>query len=132
MKPWIHCVFAFVVFCHGLIYVGIGSLLPGPIPAWKGTSWLLGGALTGEPLRLLVVALHVTAGVAILAAAAAMMLGASLAGWWRPFAMGGALVGLAAFAVFWDGQVTLLIEEGAIGALVSLTVFAVAVVFPLT
>jgi len=46
--------------------------------------------------------------------------------------MGGALVGLAAFAVFWDGQVTLLIEEGAIGALVSLTVFAVAVVFPLT
>ena len=72
MKPWMHYVIAFVVFCHGLIYVGIGSVLPGPIPAWKGTSWLLGGALTGEPLRLLVVALHVTAGVAILAASVAM------------------------------------------------------------
>ena len=44
MKPWMHYVIAFVVFCHGLIYVGIGSVLPGPIPAWKGTSWLLGGA----------------------------------------------------------------------------------------
>lgn len=131
MKPWTH-VIAFVVFCHGLIYVGIGSVLPGPIPEWKGTSWLLGGALTGEPLRLLVIALHVTAGVAILAAAAAMMMGAWLPGWWRPFAVGGALLGVTAFAVFWDGQDTLLIEEGAIGALVSLVLLAVAVIFPLT
>jgi hypothetical protein len=131
MKPWIHYV-AFVVFCHGLIYVGIGSVLPGPIPAWKGTSWLLGGALTGEPLRLLVVALHVTAGVAIVAASVAMAFDAWVPGWWRSFAIGGALLGVAAFAVFWDGQTTLLIEEGAIGALVSLALVAVAVIFPLT
>jgi hypothetical protein len=41
-------------------------------------------------------------------------------------------LGVAAFAVFWDGQTTLLIEEGAIGALVSLALVAVAVIFPLT
>ena len=40
-------------------------------------------------------------------------------GWWRPLAVVGAGIGIAAFAVFWDGQTRLLFEEGAIGVVVS-------------
>ena len=38
MQPWLRYVIAFVVFAHGFVYVRIGSVLPGPIQAWRGTS----------------------------------------------------------------------------------------------
>jgi hypothetical protein len=38
---------------------------------------------------------------------------------------------MGAFAVFWDGQTRLLVEEGAIGALVSLILPGAALQFPL-
>jgi hypothetical protein len=41
-----------------------------------------------------------------------------------------AALGVAAFAVFWDGQTRLLYEEGAIGAVVSVILLATAIVFP--
>ena len=36
---------AFVVFCHGFIYIRIGSLLPGAVKEWNGSSWLLATAI---------------------------------------------------------------------------------------
>jgi hypothetical protein len=27
---------AFLIFCHGFVYVRIGSMLPAPIKGWKG------------------------------------------------------------------------------------------------
>jgi hypothetical protein len=31
MTPWLRYLIAFVIGCHGFIYVRIGSALPGPI-----------------------------------------------------------------------------------------------------
>ena len=134
MTPWIRYLIAFVVFGHGFVYVRIGSVLPGPIKDWKGTSWLLGSAVTDDQLRALVVGLHVIAGIATLACALAIG-GAPwvpwVRGWWRPLGIAGAAVGLAAFAAFWDGQTRLLFEEGAIGAAISLILLVLASRFPL-
>jgi len=126
MTPWLRYLIAFVVFCHGFIYVGIGSTLPGPIKEWKGISWLLGSAVTDEQLKALVVGLHVVAGIATLASALAIGFAPSIPGWWRPLAIAGGAVGLVAFAVFWDGQTRLLFQEGAIGAIVSLIILVIA------
>jgi hypothetical protein len=63
MTPWVRVLIAFVVFCHGFIYIRIGSVLPGPIKEWRGSSWLLGSTLTGDRLTTLVVGLHVIAGI---------------------------------------------------------------------
>jgi hypothetical protein len=130
MTPWARYLIAFVVFCHGFIYVRIGSVLPGPIKEWKGSSWLLGSVVIGEPLRMLVVGLHVLAGVATLACAVAIGFAPSIPGWWRPLALVGAAIGIAAFAVFWDGQARLLVQEGAIGAVISLILLVIALLFP--
>jgi hypothetical protein len=67
------------------------------------------------------VLLHVAAGIAILACAAAIAFAPSLPRWWRPLALTGAVVGLVAFAVFFDGQTRLLLDEGVVGAVVSLS-----------
>ena len=130
MKLPLQYVTAFIVFCHGFVYVWIGSALPAPIPAWKGVSWLLDDLVTGSPLNALVIALHVIAGASIIAASAAIVFGAWIPGWWRPFAIGGAAVGIVAFAAFWDGQRQQLFQEGAIGALVSAALLIGAMLCP--
>ena len=130
MKPWLQYVIAFLVFCHGFVYVRIGSMLPAPVKGWTGHSWLLGDAISSPQLTTLSIWLHVIAGIATLASAAAIGLPSLLPGWWRPLATTGALLGIAAFAVFWDGQTTLLFEEGGLGALISLVILAGAVSFP--
>jgi hypothetical protein len=129
MAPWLRYLIAFVIACHGFIYIPI-LFVPDTFREWQGRSWLLGGALTGDSLRTLARVLHVGAGVAVLACALAIAFAPALPGWWRPLAIGGGALGLVAFAVFWDGQTGRLVEEGAIGAAISLVLIAGAIVFP--
>lgn len=130
MAPWMRYLIAFLVFLHGFIYVRIGSVLPGPVTDWRGSSWLLGGSVASDQLKVIVVALHVIAGILTLACAVAVGFAPSLPGWWRPLAIVGAAFGLAAFATFWDGQTRLLLEEGAIGAVISLLLLLTALAWP--
>jgi len=120
---------AFVVGCHGFIYIRFGIQVPGKVKEWLGSSWLLGGAITGDQLNALVLVLHVAAGIAILGCAAAIGLAPWAPGAWRPLAIVGALLGLVAFAVLWDGQVRLFVHEGGIGLVVSLSLLAGAIAF---
>lgn len=48
----------------------------------------------------------------------------------QAWAIVGAALGLAGFAVFWDGQARLVVEEGAIGAAMSLVLLVSAIEFP--
>lgn len=135
MTPWLQYLVAFVVACHGLTYLLFGVFVPRGsegwrVEGWKGSSWLLGGAVAGEGLKALASALHVAAGVATLGCALAIALAPPLAGWWPPLAVAGGLLGLAGFAVFWDGQVRLLAQEGAVGALIGLGLLLAALAFP--
>lgn len=130
MRPWMQYPMALLLLGHGFIYVRIGPTAARTVKEWSGRSWLLGDAITGEYLTSLVATLHVLAGVLFLACAAAIAVGPSLAGWWPPLAIAGAVIGIAAFAVFWDGQRRLLFEEGGAGALISLLLLASAITFP--
>jgi len=85
MKPWVQYLIAFSVFCHGFVYVRIGSMLPAPVKGWKESSWLLGDAITNPQLTKLIVALHVIAGIATLVCAIAIGVPSLLPGWWRPW-----------------------------------------------
>ena len=80
-----------------------------------GTSWLLGDAISNPQLTKLIVPLHVIAGIAMLVCAIAIGMPSLLPGWWQPLAIAGAVFGIVAFAVFWDGQTRLLFDEGAVG-----------------
>jgi hypothetical protein len=130
MKPWAQYMIAFLIFCHGFVYVRIGSMLPAPVKGWNGSSWFLGEYISNPQLTTLVVVLHVIAGIATLAGAVAIGVPSLLPGWWRPLAMTGAVLGIVAFAVFWDGQTGLLFDEGGLGALISLIILTAAITFP--
>lgn len=119
MSPWFRFLIAFVVFGHGFVYVRIGAMLPSPVPGWRGSSWLLGDTLAGNRLNATVVSLHVLAGLTLITCAMAIAFAPAMPRWWSPLAIAGSLIGLLAFAVFWDGQAKLLFEEGALGAALS-------------
>jgi hypothetical protein len=130
MPPAVRFLVAFLIVLHGFVYVRVGAVLPGPITGWLGRSWLLGDAVSGDSLRSLAVALHVAAGVAIMACGVLVALAPGFGGTWRFWAAAGAIIGVVAFAVFWDGQVPLLAQEGALGALLSLALLSGAIAFP--
>ena len=71
-------------------------------------------------------ALDIAAGVTVIACAVAIAAARWAPGWWRPLATAGALLGLVGFAVFFDGQVGLLVEEGG-GAVISLVILVGAI-----
>ncbi len=129
MAPWLRYLIAFVVFCHGFIYLRVGPLFFTTVKAWKGTSWLLGGAFTGERLKGLITILNFTAGIVTIGCALAIAFAPSAPGLWRPLAVASGIVGIAAFFALWDGQTRLLFEEGAMGAAVSLVLLGGALVF---
>jgi hypothetical protein len=131
MDTWLRYLIGFVVLGHGFIYVGVGWLLPEAVKDWQGRSWLLGSTIADSWLDAVVVTLHVVAGMVTMACAVAIAFAPAYPGWWRPLAIAAGIIGLAAFAVFWDGQARLLVEEGAIGALVSLILLGAALEFPL-
>ena len=130
MRPWMQYLVAFLVLGHGFVYIRIGPIAARAVKGWSGRSWLLGDSITGKRLTSLVSTLHVLAGLLILACAAAIALGGTLAGWWGPLAIAGGVAGIAAFAVFWDGQAGLVLEEGVVGALISLCLIVSAIAFP--
>ncbi|HEY3374175.1 MAG TPA: hypothetical protein VGK02_03815 [Candidatus Aquicultor sp.] len=72
----------------------IGILVPRTLKERRGSSWLLGSAITGDRLKTLALAFHATAGIVILACAVAIGFAPSIPGWWRPLAIIGAIISL--------------------------------------
>ena len=67
MTPWLWHLIAFVAGCHGFTCIPFGIVLPDTLKEWKGNSPLLGSAITSARPKVRVLALHVTAGILILA-----------------------------------------------------------------
>jgi hypothetical protein len=69
MTLWLRYLIAFIVACHGVTYIPFGIVIPIAEKRWRGTSWLLGSALTQRKLRALTMVLHLIAGILIFACA---------------------------------------------------------------
>ncbi len=89
-----------------------------------------GHAISGDRLKALAFGLSLVAGIATLACGVAIVFAGSFPGLWRPLAMIGAAIGILFFAVFWDGQTKLLVNQGVIGVAVSAVLFLSAILFP--
>lgn len=130
MKPWLRYLIAALVVGHGFIYVNFSlGRLPDALKGWRGTSWLLGDIVTGERLKTLAFTLHAVAGIGIMAAGIAMAFAPTVPRLWRPLTIVGSVLGVLAFAAFWDGQ-SRLVQQGIIGAVLSLLLLLSAIALP--
>jgi hypothetical protein len=131
MKPWLRYLIAAVVAGHGFIYLNFSlGRLPAALEGWRGISWVLGDAVTGDRLKRLALALHAVAGIGILASGIAMAFAPAAPRLWRPLAVAGSAVAILAFAAFWDGRAPRLVQQGAIGAVLSLLLLLGAIALP--
>jgi hypothetical protein len=111
-----------------LLYAGQAmrffELRPGML--WPDGAWLFSRLLGNEVIRL-------AAAIALALAAlgyAAGGLGLFLRqDWWRPAAVGAAIVSSLIFVLLWDGQLQDLPEKGGVGILINLAILAVVLVF---
>lgn len=129
MTPLLRYVLAFIVAAHGLTYIVGGILIPRGLKEWKRSSWLLRSAVTGDALYSLVMVIHVIAGIVIIACAVTVAFAPSMPGIWRPLAIVGAAIGILGFAIFWDGQVQLMAQEGFVGVILSVVMLICALAF---
>jgi hypothetical protein len=121
MDAWVRYSVAIVVFAHGLIYLvtPLSSSSKTVFGSWKGTSWLLGSAISTGALKTSCSVLWMVAGLGLVGASFAIVLAPWIPGIWRPLAMGGSAVGIVSFLIFWDGVPGELVNEGVIGLAVS-------------
>lgn len=126
MASWLRYAVAIVVAAHGFVYVG--PLSPTRTHTdWSGSGWALAGGLSGDRLKTLAWALHIVAAIATLACAGAIAFPSAIPGWWRPLAIISGAAGFAAFFVVWDGRPESAFSQGGVGAVVSLTLIAIAI-----
>lgn len=130
MNEWLRYLIAVVIACHGITYVMFGFLGPRAIKDWEGTSRILGGFLNASRAHAVVPAAHATAGLAIIATGVAIAFAPQAPGLWPILAVLGGVASIAAFAAFWDGRPTYIVQEGGIGLGLSAALFVVALALP--
>lgn len=128
---WIRYLIALVVGVHGLVYLNvIRGWFPGIFEGWMGISLVLGNTLTGDSLKTLTLAVWLIAGIGLICAGVTILFTPSMPGLWRPLTIGASLLGILGFAFFWNGQTQRLVDQGLIGAILSLVILSDTIAFP--
>jgi len=112
---------------HGLVHFWYVTLSMGWVTfqedmGWKGHSWLLSGWLGENAARYLATAGYALAGVLFAAAGVLVWMNSESAGKWLVPA---AVLSTGMIFLFWDGQLSLLVEKGLLGLVISLAVLVV-------
>jgi hypothetical protein len=132
LEFWLRIIIALFIGAHGLVYLiaPFTPMAPSISKGWKGSSAMLGTALSKDSLESLTTALWVIAGIGLLATAATIAMVSFVPGLWRPIAVSASLLGVASFAVFYDGQTPLFVNQGGVGVIIDLAVVTVALGIP--
>lgn len=119
-----HILSGIFLFLHGLVHFWYVTLSMGWVSfqedmGWTGQSWLLSGWLGENTARYLAAAGYALAGVLFAAAGVFVWMNSESAGKWLVPA---AVLSTGMIVLFWDGQLSLLVEKGLLGMVISLAV----------
>lgn len=89
---------------------------------WPGGSWAFSKLLEGETIRQLGTTALTLAALGFVAGGLGLFLGQD---WWRPFALGAALLSSTLFILLWDGKLQALDDQGLFGLLINLGILFV-------
>ena len=93
---------------------------------WPDGSWAFSKLLGDETTRLLAGILLILAAVGFVAAGVGVFAGQ---GWWRPLAIGSAVLSAVLYLLFWNGRLQGLDNQGGVGLLIDLAVLVLVLVF---
>jgi hypothetical protein len=122
--------FAIFLVLHGVVhmlYFGQSQryfeLQPGM--TWPDESWAFSSIFGTDPLRFLASTILVVIAIGFAAGGAGIFLSKS---WWRPIAVGAAILSSIAYVVFWDATFTHLDNQGFVGIFINQVLLAAILV----
>ena len=86
-------------------------------PGWTGESWLLSRLLEESTTRMVATLGYSASLIGFMVGGASLLLGRD---WWRPLIIASTIVSSATIALFWDGEVSKLVDKGLIGLLINI------------
>jgi hypothetical protein len=124
-------IIAISIILHGLAHIWYVVLSLGWVPfqpemGWSGESWLLTGMLDDERARSLATVLYALAALGFVAAGTGMLM---KGGWFRPVILVSAVLSFIAIALYWDGNLSQLVQKGILGIVINVLAFLGLVVF---
>ncbi len=129
MLPWIRYVIGILIAVHGYVYIPFAFYLVNEFQRTYGSPRLLRRIPGTAPKRTTTLALHLAAGVLLLACGVVVVIAPSAVPLWRALAVAGGAVGVMAFILAWNGRPTHLSEQGLLGAIASLSVLITGLAF---
>jgi hypothetical protein len=108
---------------HAMVHLLFFELRPGML--WPDGAWLFSRLLGNELIRLLATISLVLTALGYAAGGLGLFLRQE---WWRPTAVGAAIVSSLIYILFWDGKLQDLPEKGGVGILINLAILAVVLV----
>ncbi len=114
--------FSVFVVLHGLVHLWYVTLSRGWVPfepamGWTGRSWLLTPLIGSSAARTLAGGLFALAALLLLACGVGIALRAD---WWRPLLLTAAAFSMVVTLLFWDGDVSMLVQKGLLGVLINI------------
>ena len=121
MKNWFFGAFSIV---HGLVHLWYVVLLQGLVEftedmAWTGNSWILSSFLGESSLKLLASSGYSLSTLGFVVGGGLILMGNDI---WRTFLLTSAVLSSLIIVLFWDGNLSMIIEKGLIGLLINLAI----------
>jgi hypothetical protein len=123
-NPVLIALVALFIALHGLVHLlyvahsqRLIELQPGL--AWPDGSWAFSSSLGDETTRLLASIAYLLAAIAFVVSGAALILRQA---WWRPLVVGAAVSSSVVIALFWDGKLQQLDNQGLLGLLIDVAI----------
>lgn len=125
--------FAIFIILHGLVHIWYVVLSLRLVPfqpemGWSGESWLLTGTLGDDRARSLATILYTLATLSFVVAGTGLLM---VVGWSRPMTIISAALSFIAIALFWDGNLSQLVQKGVLGLVINALLFLGLAVFNL-
>jgi hypothetical protein len=127
----LHIIMGVFLILHGAVHIWYVAMARGVISAdadtiWTGKSWLLTRTLGDQMTMTLATLVHSVTTLVFVIAGAGLV---AKQEWFAAWAIGGAILSMAAIVGFWDGRPDHPVEKGALGIIIDIGILVAILYF---
>jgi hypothetical protein len=119
------------ILLHGLVHMWYVTLSQGWVEfqsnmGWTGKSWMFTNLLGNEVVRLIATIFYGLSTIAFLLAGVGIF---ARQDWSRLWMIAASIISTITILVFWDGNLSMLVEKGALGLLINIGILVAILLF---
>jgi hypothetical protein len=120
-----------IILLHGLVHIWYVTLSQGWVEfqtnmGWIGKSWLLTNMLGNDVSRMVATVLYGLSTIVFLVAGTGLL---AKQDWSRMWIIAASVISMITILVFWDGDLSMAVEKGALGFLINIGILVAIFLF---